>query len=145
MAYMRAISAVATLYPARWQADAGVTGAAIKVLQQLYLLPLSEVKPLKPDLAEFEFRSDVPLLGGLISRVRALWFGVAARWAVRYLAGQQEAINHQLRAILARQEETNELYVRTLVSLSEDVARLTARLEGLGEISAVEGAGSEAQ
>jgi len=46
-----------------------------------------------PPLHEFQFESRVPILGPLISGVRRLWHSIAGRWALRWLAGQQEGIN----------------------------------------------------
>ena len=81
---------------------------------------------MEPSLAELEFRSSVPVIGPLLSKMRSLWYSVAARWAVRSLAQQQEAFNWQIKAIQLRQEAVNELHVRSLVSLSEEVARLVS-------------------
>ena len=78
---------------------------------------------LVPPLQEFEFRSSVPVIGPLLARLRLLWYSVAARWAVRYLIQQQEAINQQ-----------QDVYLHALISMSRQLARLTAasRDRGLG-------------
>jgi hypothetical protein len=136
LAYMKAISLVATLYPRRWRADASEISAVLDALQRLYLFPiaredplLAQVEPLELALPEFDFRSEVPVFGPLIARIRLLWYSVAAQWAVRHLARQQATINRRLWEISERQESVKQLYVGSLVSLCEDVARLTLRLE----------------
>lgn len=85
--------------------------------------PLAEVGPespglLAPPLEEFEFRSAVPIVGGLIAALRRTWYAAAAKWAVRHLMYQQQAINRsivwslerlerQVAALIARQEAVN--------------------------------------
>ena len=132
MAYLRAIPAVASLYSLRRQADAGAVSRAIRALQHLYLYPIPvsgpdrEAIPLDQPLSEFEFRSSVPVLGPLIAGARRWWYNVAARWAVRHLARQQEAINRQMALLQERQEAMNRVYAHSLAALSQEVARLAA-------------------
>jgi GT2 family glycosyltransferase len=139
MAYLGSIPAVVALYPRRWQADADGVSRALKALQQLYLHaipfpgPSPEVTSLTQPLSEFGFRSPVPVLGPLIAGARAWWYSVAARWAVRHLAQQQEAINRQVALLQERQEAMNRVYVHSLAALWEEVARLAACVERDGE------------
>jgi GT2 family glycosyltransferase len=135
MAYLRAIPAAASLYPRRWQADGDTISRVLKALQQLYLHPVpvagadSETVSLNQPLSEFEFRSSVPVLGPLIAGARRWWYGVAARWAVRHLARQQETINRQMGLLQERQEAMNRVYAHSLAALSEEIARLAAEAE----------------
>jgi len=72
-------------------------------------------------LQEYRFRSQVPLIGPLIARVRELWNGVATKWYVRPLIQQQNEINQQLVAVLAAQAAV----LRDVASrLAVDEARL---------------------
>ena len=64
------------------------------------------------------------MIGSLVARLRSLWYDVAARWAVRHLMGQQAVINQQQRIIDQQQSLLNQVYIRSLVSLSQEVASL---------------------
>jgi hypothetical protein len=123
-AYLESIPAAARLLPRRWQADAGTIDEVLRALQQLCLLAEPKAEPFDPSLGEIEFRSTVPLLGPWIARLRSLWYGVAAQWAVRYLGQQQAAVNRQLESRLQRQEAMNQQNVRALVSLAQQLARV---------------------
>lgn len=94
-----------------------------------------------PQLREFEFQSDVPVVSPLINWVRTFWYGIAAKWSVRYLMQQQEAINqHYAR----RQEAISQRYQRHIEALehrmaelagentllAQEIARLNLRLQG---------------
>jgi hypothetical protein len=135
MAYLKAIPSAARLYPRFWRADVEMVSAVLRALQQLYLYPIpdSQAASVEPSLDEFRFRSSVPVVGPLIAGVRSLWYGVAARWAVRHLAEQQEAFNRQVQALHAQQENLNQLYVRSLALLSEEAARLAQAVNGCGD------------
>jgi len=58
-----------------------------------------------PDLEEFDFRSTVPLLGKAIAAFRRTWYTVAAKWAIRHLMAQQQAINQYFSRRLERLEQ----------------------------------------
>lgn len=62
-------------------------------------------EPLSPPvrLTEFEFRSRLPVIGGVISAFRQAWHGIAGVWAVRWLAQQQDLINRNVTEELDRQ------------------------------------------
>jgi GT2 family glycosyltransferase len=131
-AYLGAMPLVGSLYARRWQADVEAVSAVLEALQQLYLHPVQDPEdaPIEPALDEFEFRSSTPILGPLIVRLRSLWYGAAARWAVRHLARQQEAVNRQLEVIRVRQDALNRSFVRSIVSLSQDLATLVVEHGG---------------
>jgi GT2 family glycosyltransferase len=119
MAYLDAISIAATTLE-QGRASLGAIDEVLTTLQQLYL---AVPGPLFPPLDEFAFRSSVPLAGPIVAWLRSLAYGVAARWATRYLAQQQERVNR-------RQAVFDEQYVRSLVTLARQVARTEARLRG---------------
>jgi hypothetical protein len=135
-AYLGAMPLVGSLCVRRWRADVEAVSAVVEALQQLYLHPMPgpEDVPIEPALEELEFRSSLPVLGPLVARLRSLWYGVAARWAVRHLARQQEAVNRQLEVIRVRQEALNRSFVRSIASLSQDLADLVVQ-HGGGEPS----------
>lgn len=115
LAYLEAIPVAAALLARRGE-ERAVILAVVAALRQLHQLAWEETRKWLeasatppggdlvsaiPPLEEFEFRSTVPVIGPLIGRFRSLWFNVAARWAIRYLAQQQDQINRSL----ARQQE----------------------------------------
>lgn len=133
IAYLEAIPVAARILPQRWQAEEQVVEMVMRALQTLYHLPIRKVEIPQsqdieadlPPLREFEFRSTMPVIGGAIAWVRSIWYSVAARWAIRYLIQQQEAINQ-------RQEK----YIRSLerrlleevAFLAQEIARLTSEI-----------------
>jgi hypothetical protein len=134
--YLESIPVAAALLPRRWKADMAVVDRILAALHDLYLEPVpgpsgaeESPSPTEPALAEFDFGSKVPLLGPAIAGFRSLWYSVAARWAVRYLAKQQEAINRQYQTRLEEQETMHRHAVRSLVALSQEVARVIQQLE----------------
>jgi len=119
-AYMGAMIAAPYLLAQNWQADAATIRSVVQALRELYqqawreeqvksselavranpdwgkadaagTLPVSALPP----LTEFVFHSQMPLIGPLLGRLRASWYNVAARWAVRHLQQQQTFINEQ--------------------------------------------------
>lgn len=73
-----------------------------------------------PSLADFRFRSTVPVLGGLIAHLRSLWYNVAARWVIQ----QQEAINRQHGIYIRALEERLAALAAENALLAQDMARL---------------------
>ncbi len=144
VAYLEAIPMAARILPQRWQAEEQVVEMVLRTLQSLYHLPIREAESREgpnrvadlPSLKEFEFRSAVPVIGGLIAWGRSLWYNIAARWAIRYLMQQQEAINQRQEAINQRHER----YIRSLErrlseeisSLAQEIARLTREVNQRG-------------
>lgn len=120
MAYLETIPAAAALLPLRQGANYQLIDEVLEALQRIYLLPTPTPLSANPPLHEFEFHSMVPVLGPWIGGIRRLWYGVAARWAVRALMQQQEAINQH-------QAATDRALVRSLVSLSRTVAHVLLR------------------
>jgi GT2 family glycosyltransferase len=132
-AYFEAMPMVVSLLHHRWQADKRMIREVLIAMQRLYqraweenwkkveesvaaIMPLpassapgSESSvPSVTSLQELEFHSTVPIVGPLITRFRSLWYSVAARWAVRHLIQQQEAINRQQEVINQQQEVINQ-------------------------------------
>lgn len=64
-------------------------------------------EPLSPParLTEFEFRSRLPVVGGVISACRRAWHGVAGVWALRWMVQQQDRINLGVAEALNKQAE----------------------------------------
>lgn len=79
------------------------------------------------DLEEFRFASRLPLIGGLLSRLRDAWFGVAGRWALRYVMAQQDARNRRYERAMLRLLDLR----RTDEQLEEWMCDLEARLVAL--------------
>lgn len=109
LAYLEAIVMAPRLLQQRWGAESALIQDVLIALQAFYrqawrqhwqealegCFPLLNGEAL-PTLQEFEFNSQVPLIGPLIARFRSLWYSVAARWAVRFLIRQQNDINNYL-------------------------------------------------
>jgi GT2 family glycosyltransferase len=130
-AYLEAILRVVPILSDCWQAETQTLSAVTTALQQLYTLAWVKGWPKNgnvvmtstartavrnqlgenessitvtdiPHLQEFEFRSDIPMVGAFISRFRSWWYGIAAKWSVRHLMHQQEAINQRYIKALER-------------------------------------------
>lgn len=86
-------------------------------------------------LSEFEFRSSLPLLGSLLARLRRMWHGVAGKWALRWLAQQQDQINRAAMDALERQSEALRDHEESLSRQSQILANHQAYAERLGAIS----------
>jgi len=90
-----------------------------------------------PRLQEFEFHSDVPLIGPLISRIRALWYGIAAKWGLRHLMHQQEEINKYyarwLKEHIERQAVINQNHQKALDQQWERFIYHVQRQEAIGQ------------
>ena len=94
-----------------------------------------------PVFHEYEFRSDVPLLGPIIARVRSLWYGVAARWVLRQQEAfnrrqeafrqQHEAFRQQQEAFSERQETIASALVQRIEVLAAENSRLAQELARL--------------
>jgi len=92
-----------------------------------------------PSLTEFEFRSAIPVLGGLVAAIRRAFFMVAAKWALQHVMGQQNAINRviaerlqQLERKIADLAVWQEAATRHFAVQQEVVARqLMARQDAL--------------
>ena len=69
-----------------------------------------------PQLQTHRFSSSVPLIGGLIARLRALWGRIAARWYAESVIREQNTLNRimsaQVNHLLAEFSELEKLVVR---------------------------------
>jgi hypothetical protein len=110
LAYLEAIHMAPSILRQRWGADEDTIQSVVAALQRLRKRAWEEkwsaVKESIPSIGnettlvmegarptlieEFEFTSPVPIIGALIAWFRSLWYGIAARWAVRHMAQQQE-------------------------------------------------------
>lgn len=82
----------------------------------------------KAELQEQPFRSDVPVVGPLIARVREAWNSVATRWYVRALVQQQSRFNRLVAERLAEQDERLLEQDGEQTALVHDLAELSAQL-----------------
>lgn len=152
LAYLKAIADAGAILRHRWQADAGTIDAVLRALRRLHqlawasdwkkveeslagTLPPVGAEDEPPALREFEFESETPLLGPWLARFRRFWYGIAARWAVRFLAQQQEAINRRQETINRRQAASQQHYVqaleRRLMELTEEHSLLVREVADL--------------
>jgi glycosyltransferase involved in cell wall biosynthesis len=94
--------------------------------------PLAELRR-RATLREYAFTSGVPLLGGLIARLRTAWNNVATKWQARPFIEQQSAFNHALVDFLERPPDAAALddqivkLDRRQTELGGEMARLSAR------------------
>lgn len=79
---------------------------------QAFDLPISV-----PPLAEHEFRSNIPVVGWLIAAFRRGWYAVGAKWALRHLMGQQQAINQVMAGQMMRLSQRATDIERTVADL----------------------------
>lgn len=143
--YLEMVATAPGLVAHHWQADGALSQAVIDALHRLASInqPGSQTLPLPtptPALVEFEFASSTPGIGRVISALRRQWYGVAARWAVRYLQQQQENINQQherqlqqQRALLLMQEQRLTLLQNQLDQAALKNAALAQQLAQLQE------------
>lgn len=82
-------------------------------------------EPLSPPahLTEFEFRSRLPVVGGVISAFRRAWHGIAGAWAMRWLAQQQDRINLGVAEALIQQTERLNQQAEALKQQTEALTR----------------------
>ena len=83
------------------------------------------------EVREQPFRSDKPLIGPLIVRVRSLWNSVATKWYVRPLIRQQNTINRrlveinrQLREEVEQLREELQVAQETIVALDRELSEV---------------------
>jgi GT2 family glycosyltransferase len=149
VAYLDAMQMVVPVLRQQWNVGGAVARRVVKALRHLYHLAWEEDwrkveesaaavgEPLPsrgaeqaaaavPLFHEFEFRSNTPVVGPVLARLRSLWYSVAARWAVRYLAQQQDVYTRSLERRLMELVQENAL-------LAEGIANLLIRLEAIEE------------
>jgi hypothetical protein len=78
-----------------------------------------------PQLQEWKFTSGVPVAGGLLAWARNAVHSIAGKWALRYVANQQSAINqHVLQAL-----ELNNLRILELTLENRDLVERQSTLQ----------------
>jgi GT2 family glycosyltransferase len=136
--YLEMIPVAARILARRWGDEGGagvpaeqawLADSVLDALLRLYQEASPRAVPVEPVLDELDFVSPVPLIGPLIAGLRSLWYGVAARWAVRYVTRQQSAINQEVLRRFAEQAAINAHTERSLVGLWQEVTRLLRQLE----------------
>ncbi|MHB0877289.1 MAG: glycosyltransferase family 2 protein [Anaerolineae bacterium] len=83
-------------------------------------------------LREYSFRSGAPLVGPLVARLRQAWFDVAARWALRHLAAQQDERNRRYDEAVARLLDLRQTDLQLAERLAAIEAQLAASRRGGG-------------
>jgi hypothetical protein len=143
MVYLESIPVAGSLVPRCWTTDARTVRQVLLALRQLYMASPFESVSYEPSLQDLDFRSELPVIGPLVARLRSLWYGVAARWAVRHLVQQQQVINRQQKTIDRQQELFNQVYVRSLMTLSQEIANLSLGRQPEEEYGVAQEAGQE--
>lgn len=113
---LRVIETLSRLQQAAINGTSGQEGNKMNDQSQPTRLPLLE---------EFQFQSHVPIVGSLISAVRRGLYGLASRWAVRYLMQQQNEINRKLLQTVRDYTDRLEEYDARLVDQDRDLVYLT--------------------
>jgi GT2 family glycosyltransferase len=131
--YVEAVPTAAVLLARRWKASLDATRQVLSALLELYQDAAPGPIPAEPNLSEFEFESRVPVFGPAIARLRALWYSVAARWAVRHLTQQQQALNRHYQYRIEEREAMSLHMVRSLAALSRELSCLIQRVESESE------------
>ncbi|MFN8491951.1 MAG: glycosyltransferase family 2 protein [Caldilineaceae bacterium] len=83
-----------------------------------------------PQLTEFGFHSELPVVGVFITALRTFWYNMAARWGIRHLGQQQEFINQQLTTqVQALQQQVEALTMQNVVLVQQlmDLERTQTR------------------
>jgi hypothetical protein len=80
-------------------------------------------------IEEKPFRSDKPVVGPLIVRLRALWNSISTKWYVRPLIEQQNAVNQRLTIEIAHLQEELHVAQATLAALEQELAEVR-RIQG---------------
>ena len=86
---------------------------------QMQLSNLSDLQPL-------QFRSDIPIVGMLITKIRQYWGSIAAKWMVFALQQQQTTINQTLSRKMDEQAKQQQI-------LSQEITFLTTEIDKLQE------------
>lgn len=89
---------------------------------------MNEPRFIPPPLREYQFRSAIPVIGGLIAAFRSVWHSISGRWAIRALAQQQDRINAAAAATLAIQNERTNMLAGVLADQREQAEALNTAL-----------------
>lgn len=133
---------VTPLKPARLQGKVALSGTFDEGAGTL--TPGSPLASLRQawEIREHEFRSDVPVIGGLIAAFRRLWNRISTEWYVKPVIQQQTQFNGLVLAMLEQQAydrqrlgEVLAEYVgengREIAELAQELRRLNVALEKL--------------
>jgi hypothetical protein len=127
--YLEIMPAAAAILVTRWRCPPAMVRQVLKGLEELYECAATESPVVEYRLEELAFASSAPLVGPAIAWLRKIWYNVAARWAVRHLAEQQQAINRATLRRIEEQERATAHAVHSVVALSEELARVIGQLE----------------
>ncbi len=78
-------------------------------------------------VTEQPFRSDKPILGGLIVWFRSFWINIAAKWFIRPIIQQQNEFNQELVRQLREAEAQLLAQDKTITELTRQIAQLSAQ------------------
>ena len=154
IAYLEAMSSVPRIVSERWNADIQIMQAILFSLQELFVHSMYDRESKETDrrnvgvqtqrssaeipslgsvflgfplLQEFQFRSSFPILGPFIAYFRRLFFDISAKWAIRDLIRQQEAINRLLIEsvmLLYQQIFTINLYLQEVLKMEHKLIEI---------------------
>jgi hypothetical protein len=79
-------------------------------------------------LREYRFKSQSPVVGPLIARLRAAWYNMAARWGDEAIINQQTAYNQAVAQQLAELDQRLILADHDLTNLTRTVAELAQQV-----------------
>jgi hypothetical protein len=119
--YLETIPAAPGLLTQSWSPSKEMIQQVVTALARL-----AQVQWAPSPLPEFEFRSTMPVLGGLLVSFRRLWYGMAAKWAVRHLQHQQQALDET-------QERQLRQYERQLALLQNQIDQLVLKNAALAQ------------
>lgn len=122
-----------TLLNVPWLTAPGVPESSTRIIETLAALRQQAIQPEeismsdigqaepKPVLQEHVFRSEVPVVGGLIAWFRSAWHGIAGKWAIRAIIEPQNRFNAEVDQRLIDTD-------RDLVALARNVAEINVKL-----------------
>lgn len=94
----------------------------------------------KSVLSDYRFVSQTPVIGGLFSRLRSVWYNVAARWGDQSIIDQQTAHNQAVAQYVGALEQRNGELEQQINELSQqlilvdhDVSQLTYTVAELAQ------------
>jgi GT2 family glycosyltransferase len=123
-AYWDALMAAPLLLRTQWAADDGQILAILRGLREL----MSGGADPAWHFEEFTFPASTPVIGGVLSAFRRLWYNVAARWGVRHLQHQvEERLWLPMEQIAVLQHQLDQLALSN-AALAQTVGRLEAQL-----------------
>jgi hypothetical protein len=134
-AYYQTLVHAPELVQRYWQADESQVQQVVAALRGLISETSRAARPpeeltLAP-FSEFEFTSNAPWVGRLLSGIRRLWYNVAARWGVHHLQVQQSIVNEQLLDQIRALREQIHILERNSETLQQELDQAALANAGL--------------